>query len=93
MSAIAYNIQPLYLKVSWVEGILGQAGDADSSRAPYLTSGFWTDSGVLKCLSQFNNVNHGVDALVLVCDTAKITLFSFISANRFELNTQFRKLA
>ena len=65
---------------------------ADSSRAPGLTSGSWTEPGVLECPSQFNTVNHGVDALDFVCDTAIITLFSFISANRFKLNTQFCKL-
>ena len=30
-------------------GVASQAGDADSSRAPGLTSGSWTEPGVLAC--------------------------------------------
>ena len=55
-------------------GVASQSGDADSSQAPSLTSGSWTEQGVLECPSQFNTVNHDVDALV-VCNSPKITLF------------------
>ena len=34
-------------------GVASQAGDADSSRAPGLTSGSWTEPGVLACTLQF----------------------------------------
>ena len=34
-------------------GVASQAGDADSSRAPGLTSGSWTETGVLACTLQF----------------------------------------
>ena len=33
-------------------GVASQAGDADSSRAPGLTSGSWTEPGVLACTLQ-----------------------------------------
>ena len=34
-------------------GVASPAGDADSSRAPGLTSGSWTEPGVLACTLQF----------------------------------------
>ena len=39
-----------------LEDVTGQTGDADSSRAPCLTPGSWTESGVLECPSQFTTV-------------------------------------
>ena len=36
--------------------VAGQAGDADSSRAPGLTPGSWTEPGALECPSQFTTV-------------------------------------
>ena len=37
-------------------GVASQAGDADSSRAPGLTSGSWTEPGVLACTLQFTGI-------------------------------------
>ena len=34
-------------------GVTSQAGDADSPRAPGLTSGSWTEPGVLACTLHF----------------------------------------
>ena len=34
-------------------GVAGRAGDVDSSRAPGLTSGSWTEPGVLACTLHF----------------------------------------
>ena len=38
---------------AFLAGVASQAGDADSSRAPGLTSGSWTEPGVLACTLQF----------------------------------------
>ena len=41
-----------------------QAGDTDSSRAPGLTSGSWTETGVLECTLQFTFIFKGIYILL-----------------------------
>ena len=84
--SVCSNIQPLYIYMfaglcAFLADVASQAGDADSSRAPGLTSGSWTEPGVLACILQFTVISKNPAKCLLRWEPDRIYNFFGPSAH------------